>query len=111
MSKFNVMRVISDLPIGGVEKKIEALLPRLKHDFNIEVTCIREKGVLASKLEENGIPVHLVYFKSRLHPLSLLKMARFLKERNVHILHTHMYRPNVSGTVAGYIAGTPIVVS
>ncbi len=111
MGKFNVMRVISDLPVGGVEKKLEALLPKLSDVFNIELTCIREKGPLSPKLEKQGIPVNLIYFKSRLHPQSLWEMARFLKRKNIHILHTHMYRPNVSGSIAGYIAKTPILIS
>ncbi len=104
-------RIVSYLPVGGVEKRLLAILKRLKKNFEVEVICIHSRGKLAPKFEEAGIPVTVIPFKSRLHPISLYKLARYLRKRQVDIVHTHMYRPNISGTLAARIAGVPVVIS
>jgi glycosyltransferase involved in cell wall biosynthesis len=108
--KIKVVHVISDLPYGGVEKFLLDLLPPLNKDFDIKVCCIREKGILAQEFEKIGIPVDLIYFKGRLHPLSLRNMSRYLKKEKIDILHSHMYRANTSGTVSAKLAKTPVVI-
>jgi len=111
MNSINVIRVISDLPVGGVEQRLLELLPLLRPEYNVRVCCIREKDELAPEFEKAGIPVDLCYFRSRLHPLSLYQMAGYLKKVNAHVVHTHMYRPNISGVLAAKLAGVPVVIS
>ncbi len=111
MNPINVIRVISDLPVGGVEKRLLELLPKLRPEYNVRVCCIREKDELAPEFEKAGVPVDLCYFMSRLHPWSLYKMASYLKKVNAHIVHTHMYRPNISGVLAAKLAGVPVIIS
>ncbi|MBU1627769.1 glycosyltransferase [bacterium] len=106
-----VVHIISDLPYGGVEKYLLDLLPHFKDNFDVWICCIREKGKLAQKFEERGIPVDLCYFKGRLHPQSIFNMVRYLKDKKVNIVHTHMYRANTSGTVAGLFAKVPVIIS
>jgi len=109
--KPRVARVISYLPVGGVEKRLLAVLKKLKGDFDVEVICIHSRGKLAPLFEEAGIPITVIPFKSRLHPVSLYRLASYLKKRRVDIVHTHMYRPNVSGVLAARLAGVPVVIS
>ena len=111
MRKLRVARIVSYLPIGGVEKRLLALLKRLKEDFEVEVVCIHSRGKLAPFFEEAGIPVTVIPFKSRLHPGSLYRLASYLRKGKVDIVHTHMYRPNISGTLAARLAGVPVVIS
>ncbi len=109
--KPRVARIVSYLPVGGVEKRLLALLKRLKEDFEVEVICIHSRGKLAPLFEEAGIPVTVIPFKSRLHPGSLYRLASYLRKRKVDIVHAHMYRPNISGTLAARLAGVPVVIS
>jgi glycosyltransferase involved in cell wall biosynthesis len=111
MNSINVIRIISDLPVGGVEQRLLELLPLLRPEYNVRVCCIREKDELAPEFERVGIPVDLCYFRGRLHPFSLYQMASYLKRVNAHIVHTHMYRPNISGVLAAKLAGVPVVIS
>ncbi len=104
-------RIVSYLNVGGVEKRLLAVLKRLRGDFEVEVICIHSRGKLAPMFEEAGIPVTVIPFKSRLHPISLYQLARYLRKRQIDIVHTHMYRPNVSGTLAARIASVPVVIS
>ncbi len=109
--KPRVARIVSYLPVGGVEKRLLAILKKLKSEFEVEVVCIHSRGKLAPLFEEAGIPVTVIPFKGRLHPVSLYRLATYLKKRMVDIVHTHMYRPNISGTLAARLAGVPVVIS
>jgi len=110
-AKGRVIRVVSDLPFGGVEKRLLALLPRLSQlGWEVLVCCIRQKGQMAPLFEKRGIDVHLVPFRSRWWPPSLFRLARFIADWGADIVHTHMYRSNTSGTVAARLAGVRAVV-
>ncbi len=111
MAKPRVLRIISDLPVGGVENRLLALLPKLKNTYDVRICCIRARGALADDFERAGIPVSLKYFRSRLHPLSLYRLAAYMRKEHIDIVHTHMYRPNVSGVIAARLAKVPVVIS
>ncbi|HUT24995.1 MAG TPA: hypothetical protein VM492_11680, partial [Sumerlaeia bacterium] len=65
----NVLRVITWLPVGGIERKILAVLPRLdRRKFRVRLVCLRERGALADMLEEMGVPVDVCPLPSRLSP-------------------------------------------
>ena len=66
------MRIITRLPVGGIEKRLVSLLPRLNQTpFEVSVCCLKEKGELAPELESNDIPVFLSSMKTRLNPSGL----------------------------------------
>lgn len=91
--------MITWLPMGGIERKIVAVLPRLNRDlFDVHLCCIRERGALADDLEALGVPVHLVKFNSRLDPVGLFKLRRLTKRLDIDLIHSHMYRSNTPAT-------------
>lgn len=105
-----VARLITWLPVGGIERRLAAVLPRLKaRGMEPKVFCLRERGPLADQLEGDGIPVELAPMKSRLHPPSLLRLERALRAFAPDIVHCHMYRANVPGTIAARRARAPVV--
>ncbi len=106
-----VVRVISYLNVGGVEKRLLAVLKELKDDFDCEVVCIHSRGPLAERFEEAGIPVTTIPFKGRFHPESLLRLAFHLIKCKAMVVHSHMYRPNASATVSALLAQVPVVVA
>jgi len=110
--RINILRIITWLPIGGIERRIVALLPHLdKTRFNVSLCCIKRRGVLADELENLGVPVYLSPMRSRLNPIDLWKLAKLIKNLKIDIIHTQMYRSNVTGTIAGKLAGVPIIIS
>jgi glycosyltransferase involved in cell wall biosynthesis len=104
-----LVRLITRLPIGGVERRLVATLPRIDHEiFAPELICLRERGSLAEDLERAGIPVRVLPLRSRLGPMGLWRLSRHL--RGADIVHSHMYRSNVPGTVAARFARVPVIV-
>lgn len=109
MGPFPVTRLITWLPVGGIERRLVAVLPRLDRTlFAPRLICLRERGPLAEELEAAGVPVSVVPFRSRLSPAAIWRLARAL--RGSVIVHAHMYRANVPGTIAARLAGVPVIL-
>ena len=107
-----VMRVITQLSRGGVEAKLAELLPLLRQrGFEVSVCCIKEAGSLAHRFADVGIPVHVLPVRSRLHPIGILRLARFMRQQQIDIVHTHMYAANITGTVAARLARAPVIIA
>lgn len=99
MSRYRILRVITWLPMGGIERKIVAVLPKLNKElFDVHLCCLRERGALADDLEAQGVPVHLVKFNSRLDPIALWKLRRLTHRLKIDLIHSHMYRSNTPST-------------
>ena len=107
-----VTRLITWLPVGGIERRLVSVLPRLRdRGFDVRLVCIREYGVLADELRESGVPVDLVELKSRLHPLGIRSLAAYLRQHRTQLVHAHMYRAAVPGTIAARLARVPVIYS
>lgn len=99
MSRYRVLRMITWLPTGGIERKIAAVLPRLNRDlFEPHLCCIRERGPLADDLEQQGVPVHVIRFRNRWDPFALRRLRKLVRELDISVVHSHMYRANVPAT-------------
>lgn len=104
-----LVRLITWLPVGGIERRLVAVLPRLDAKlFKPEVICLRERGPLADDLESAGVPVEAVHFRSRLSPPAIWRLRGRL--HGAAIVHSHMYRANVPGTIAARMANVPVII-
>ncbi|HUT04416.1 MAG TPA: glycosyltransferase [bacterium] len=107
-----VLRVITQLSRGGVEAKLASLLPLLRdRGFDVAVCCIKEAGSLAGRLAQAGARVHVCRVRSRLDPVGIFGLARFIRRQQTDIVHTHMYAANITGTLAARLAGAPVIIS
>ena len=105
-----VVRVITWLPPGGIERRLVAVAPRLRDlGWSVRVVCIREEGPLAAELRGQGIPVSVIPFRSRLSPAGLRELVRFFHKTGARVVHSHMYRSNLPATVAGRLARVPAI--
>jgi len=106
-----VLRAITWLPPGGIERRLVAILPRLRdrHGIQPEVVCLRERGPLADDLERAGIPVHVVPFRRRWDLAALGQLARLIRSGSFELVHAHMYRAYIPCTVAAWRAGVPML--
>lgn len=105
MAKIRVLRAITWLPVGGIERKIVEVLPRLDRTrFEVSLVCLRERGPLADELEASGIRVDCIPFRRRWDWTALRRLSALIRERNIDVVHSHMYRSNVPATVAARMA-------
>jgi len=92
-----VLRVISHLEVGGVQRQL-LLIFRALRDLGVDcsVCCIDKLGTLAEKFEEENFPVHHCRFSSRLNPKSLVRLRKLIKNEKFDVVHSHMYAANMS---------------
>lgn len=109
--RMNILRLITHMPVGGIERKILEVLPRLDPErFRPRVLCLREKGILGVELEKQGIPVDVCPLASRLSPSGIWTMKKYMEKNRIHVVHAHMYRASVPGTIAARLAGVPVII-
>ena len=110
--KLNLVQVTHDLNIGGLQQVVVNLCRALNRDlFNITVLCLREKGPFTQELEDIGINVHLIEQKEDgADYLAFFKVAKFLRENEVDVIHTHNTQPFFDGTIGAALAGVRTVI-
>ena len=109
----NVLRLITWLPVGGIEQKLVAILPMIQASgkYRVRICCLREAGPLAPELEKAGVPVTVIPFQRRWDLKALGRLKALIVEQRIDVVHSHMYRSNVPGTVAGRRAGAAVVIA
>lgn len=108
----SVFRVISWLPMGGIERRLVAIMPKLQsRGYKMNLVCTREYGALVGEMRDNGIPVQLIQFNSRFDPGSIWKLRSELIKNKTKVVHSHMYRSSAPATVAAKLARVPAIFS
>lgn len=90
---------------AGTEAHLAGLLPELARRPGLTVhTILLNDGLLAQRLRENHLRVS-VFPENRLSAFDVVKaVTRLLHETHTDLLHTHGYKQNILGTIAGRLA-------
>lgn len=111
--KFNILHVVSRLPVGGVENILfKVVTASDKKRFNPFICCIKEGGEIADELKKSGYKVEILN-RMKNHgfdPGAIKGIYNLIKRENIHILSTHQYHANLYGRLAGIIAGVPVII-
>lgn len=114
MSKIKILEVVRDAE-GGMKKHVETLLLGLNKDrFDVILACSRGQ-FNRSDLKDNIYNMYEISLGDRQSPWmllkSLLELIRIIKMEKVNIIHAHGMACAVMGTVAGILAGKPIIIT
>ena len=108
----NVLHIVEDLKIGGLERVVAAIVRGLDaNKYNPQVWCLAGGGAVAEELIRAGIPVKILGMCSYHNPLNIIKLSRLLKQSKIDIIHTHGYFGGTFGRLAAILAGTPFIVA
>lgn len=98
-----ILHVITNLQMGGAEKLMTLLLPKLKH-LGVEVEILLLDGTdtpIYQELHSKGIVIHsLGNMTNVYHPLYLIRLIRFLRIHRYDVVHTHNTAPQFFVAVA-----------
>jgi len=100
-----LVRITNNLGIGGVQRRLRDLLPRLAEHFTVYAITYKDRGIFFEELQDLGIHTH---FLPRRPPASTVRLARFLSQLRPSIVHTHSYGGNTLGIPAARLAGVPV---
>lgn len=106
-----VLYVIDSLAPGGAETSLAEMAPGLhKLDVELHVLPLGKRVDLRERLEAGGACVHPG--PSRAGRLARLgRVLSLARELQPDLIHTTLYEANISGRIAGRIAGIPVTSS
>jgi L-malate glycosyltransferase len=113
-SKIRVLHLFVTLPVGGAEDLLASIVTGLDPArFLPEVACLESAGPVGEELRRQGNQVStLALDLKRDSMLTIVSRIRcLLKARRPHILHTHLYHPNLYGRLASLGLGLKGVVA
>jgi glycosyltransferase involved in cell wall biosynthesis len=108
LKTINVCHLASGDLWAGAEVQLATLIAGLTKFQDVRLTVILlNSGILADRLGECGIPVRILEERSHNAVQLLFQIRRILSEERFDILHTHRYKENILGGLAGTMAGVP----
>ena len=115
--KPNVLFIIDSFEQGGSERQALQLLRDLHHSgrCNVHLACLQNKGSLRADAEQLGLgEIHeyaLTSFYDWNFVKQLRRVASFIKENEIDVVHTHCFYTNIFGMAGGFLAGVPARVT
>jgi glycosyltransferase involved in cell wall biosynthesis len=109
----NVLQLIDSFQQGGTERQAVQLTRLLAESgrYRVHVACLSGEGPLRSEVERlnlGDIPSFpLTSFYDRNAARQLRRLARYLREREIELVHAHDFYCNIFGTAAAALARTP----
>jgi len=111
--KPNVLHIIDSFEQGGTERQA-AQLVRLLHEggrYRAHLACLNNRGILRDEVERLGLgeiaEYPLTSFYDRNFLRQVRRLARFLKQQEISVVHTHDFYTNIFGMMASRLARTP----
>lgn len=101
-----VLHIITSLNIGGAEKLMVDLLPRLKQrGVEVELLVfVGNRTMFYDQLERDGVKITAFAEKGSVYnPLHLIRLYRFLKKNHFDVVHTHNTAPQLFAALAAVV--------
>lgn len=109
--RINVLYIIWSLGLGGAERVVINLAKGLdKSKFKTTICCLNDKGAFAHELEEIGIEVIALNKKSGIDVSIIGKIIKVIKDKEISIVHAHLWGANFWGRIAAWLVGVPVVI-
>ncbi len=106
--KCNILFIIGSSVIGGGEKIFNSILKYLDKDkYSIFVAC-PPGGIMIDSFKEYAQEVRTFNFRNWLNPWTILSIKRYMMEKRIRMVHTHLYNADFMGTIAARLAGVPV---
>ena len=111
--KSKLLFIIDNLNPGGSPRQLIELATRLPKDrYDITVCSLdKNNNALASKLEDNGVPVHSLAQHGFFDLKSLISLYTFIKLNTFDIVHTYLFTADTYGRICAILSRTPVVIA
>lgn len=106
----HVCHLVTALGLGGAEQTLVNLV-QADEDTQFTVCSLESGGDLVPRLRQTAADVYTCAERFRFDPIAIAKLHRYLSDREIDILHTHLPYAQVIGRVVAGTAGIDTVVS
>lgn len=101
-----ILRAVSRMAVGGVQRGILATLSRADRDrFDYAVLCTKKEGTWASQVREMGIPLTCQKTLPPWNPFQILRLSRVIRRIRPDLVHVHMAPMVIPAVTAARLAG------
>jgi len=104
-----VLHLITGLGVGGAELQLRSILQHTRHDA--DVVTLYNPGPVAEMIREDGGQVRDLGMRRNTELSALLRLRRLIRDGRYDVVHAHLYRSQIYGRLAAWLAGTPVVLS
>ena len=101
--------MITGLRVGGAELQLRSILLHTRHDS--DVVTLYNPGPVADMIRADGGRVRDIGMKRNTQISALLRLHQLIREGGYDVVHAHLYRAQIYGRTAAWLARTPVVVS
>lgn len=109
-----VLHIITSLNIGGAEKLMVDLLPRLKgRGVEVELLLfVGNRTMFYDQLEREGVKITSFADKGSVYnPLHLIRLYRYLKKNRFDVIHTHNTAPQIFAAIVAMLSSLSLVTT
>ncbi len=106
-----IVHMIDELPRDGAEMLLVDLMRLRMPNCRYMIVCLIRGGPLEQEFEQLGIPVKIFGRRHKLDFGLVFRLAAWLREQQVDVVHTHLFTADTYGRLAARLAGTPAVFS
>jgi glycosyltransferase involved in cell wall biosynthesis len=100
-----VAHVALSFEMGGAEKLLVEFARRMDRErFELHFVALTRDGVISQQLRDLGCPVTVLQGPDGLRVDLVLRLTQFFRRERFDIVHTHLDRPLIYGTVAARLA-------
>jgi glycosyltransferase involved in cell wall biosynthesis len=104
--------MVRELNLGGSERQTAEIAKALDRSrFDPRVGCFRPKGLRADELRSAGVPVVHFPVPSLASVKGALRIAAYIREQNIRLVHTFDTPANLYGVPAARMAASAVVLS
>ena len=107
-----VLLMVRELNLGGSERQMAQIARALDRSrFDPRVGCFRPAGLRADELRAAGVPIVQFPVPSLVSLKGALRIAAYIREQNIRLVHTFDTPANLYGVPAARVAGSAVVLS
>ena len=109
--KPNVLFIIDSFEQGGSERQAMQLLTQLHASgkCRVHLACLQNRGSLRAEADQLGIGEIREYALKSFYDLNfarqLRRLIRFIREKEIDVVHTHCFYTNIFGMTGSFLAG------
>src|SRR5450755_2082992 len=104
-----VLHLITGLGVGGAELQLRSVLQHSRHEA--DVVTLYNPGPVAEMIGSDGVLVRDVGMSRNTQLAVLWRLRGLIRDGGYDVVHAHLYRSQIYGRPAAWLAGTPVVVS
>ena len=104
-----VLHLITGLGVGGAELQLRSILQHTRHES--EVVTFYNPGPVAEMIRADGGRVRDLGMARNTQLSALPRLRRLIRDGGYDVVHSHLYRSQIYGRPAAWLARTPVVVS